>query len=82
MFSLNPVTEKCIIKRARSCHFVCKRLECYHNTRETHVRDRIFKLSPIHASHAAGTSINFAFGEEIIDSDIPFITVVYEKIFG
>ena len=32
--------------------------------------------------HAAGTSINFAFCEEIINSDIPFITVVYEKIFG
>ena len=32
--------------------------------------------------HAAGTSVNFAFYEEIINSDIPFIMVVYEKIFG
>ena len=32
--------------------------------------------------HAVGTSINFAFCEEIINSDIPFIMVVYEKIFG
>ena len=31
--------------------------------------------------HAAGTSINFAFCEEIINSDIPFIMVVYEIIF-
>ena len=33
-------------------------------------------------SHPVGTSINFAFCEEIINSDIPFIMVVYEKIFG
>ena len=26
--------------------------------------------------------MNFAFCEEIINSDIPFIMVVYEKIFG
>ena len=32
--------------------------------------------------HAVGTSIDFAFCEEIINSDIPFIMVVYEKIFG
>ena len=35
--------------------------------------------------HAAGTSINVAFCEEIINSDISFIMVimvVYEKIFG
>ena len=37
------------------------------------------KLVP---EHAAGTSINFAFCEEIINSDIPFIIVVYEKIIG
>ena len=36
----------------------------------------------VHHNHAAGTSINFAFCEEIINSDIPFIMVVYEKIFG
>ena len=38
------------IKRARTCHLLCKRPRCYHSTSKTHVRDRIFKLSSIHAS--------------------------------
>ena len=29
---------------------MCKRPGCYHSTSKTHVRDRILKLSPIHAS--------------------------------
>ena len=31
-------------------YFLCKRPACYHSASTTHVRDRIFKLSPIHAS--------------------------------
>ena len=38
-----------VIKRTRTCHLLCKRPGCYHSTSKTHVRDRIFKLSPIHA---------------------------------
>ena len=37
-------------KRARTCHLLCKRQGCYHSTNKTHVGDRIFKLSLIHAS--------------------------------
>ena len=37
-------------KRARTCKLLCKRQECCHSPSKTHVRDRIFKLSPIHAS--------------------------------
>ena len=37
-------------KRARTCHFLCERPGCCHSASETCVRDRIFKLSPIHAS--------------------------------
>ena len=36
-------------------------------------------LSHLFPKHPEGTSINFTFCEEIINSDIPFITVVYEK---
>ena len=49
--SLNSVT--IIIchhsKRARTCHLLCERPGCYHSVSKTHVRDTIFKLSPIHA---------------------------------
>ena len=31
-------------------HLLCKRPGCYHSTSKIHVRDRIFKSSPIHAS--------------------------------
>ena len=41
---------RAVIKRARSCQLLCKRPGCYHSANKTHVRDRIFKLSPIHAS--------------------------------
>ena len=37
-------------KRSRSCHLLCKRPGCYNSTSKTHVRDMIFKFSPIHAS--------------------------------
>ena len=37
-------------KRARTCHLLCKKPGCYHSTSKTHVRDRIFNMSPIHAS--------------------------------
>ena len=39
-----------IIKRARTCHFLCKRPGCYHRASKTRVREMIFKLSLIHAS--------------------------------
>ena len=39
-----------VIKRTRTCHLLCKRPACNHSTRKTHIRDRIFKLSPIHIS--------------------------------
>ena len=47
-FSLN--VSKIFVKRVRTCHRLCKRPGSYHSTSETHVRDRIFKLNPIHAS--------------------------------
>ena len=37
-------------KRTQTCHLLCKRPGCYHSASKIHVRDRIFKLSPIHAS--------------------------------
>ena len=39
-----------ITVRAWTCHLLCKRPGCYHSTSKTHVRDRIFKLRPMHAS--------------------------------
>ena len=36
-------------KRALDCHLLRRRSGCYHSTSKTHVSDRIFKLSPIHA---------------------------------
>ena len=54
-FSLNVFTEfsefsdKNIFhynKRAWTCKLLCKRPGCYHSTSKTHVKDRIFKLSP------------------------------------
>ena len=51
MFSLNSVTKNChYSKRARTFHLLCKRPGCYHSTSKTHVRERIFKTSPINAS--------------------------------
>ena len=37
-------------KRALTCYLLCKRPGGYHSTSKTHVRNRIFKLSPIHTS--------------------------------
>ena len=37
-------------KSAWTCHLLCKRPGCYHSTSKTHVRDRNFKMSSIHAS--------------------------------
>ena len=37
-------------KRTRTCHLLCNRPECYHSASKTHMRDRIFKSSPNHAS--------------------------------
>ena len=34
---------------AWTCDLLDKRQGCYHNAIKTHVRDMIFKLSPIHA---------------------------------
>ena len=39
-----------VIKRAWTCNLLCRRQECYHSSSKTHVRDRIFQLSPIDAS--------------------------------
>ena len=36
-------------KIIRSSHLPCKRSRCYHSANKTHVAERIFKLSPIHA---------------------------------
>ena len=47
--------------------------------RQSNLNRKFIKISLV---HAAGISINFAFCKEIINSDIPFIMVVYEKIFG
>ena len=60
-FSLNVFTEFCEFsdrnifhysKRARTCHPVtsCERPRCYHSSSQINVRDRIFKLTQIHAS--------------------------------
>ena len=51
-FSLNSVTKILFVRKIiRTCHLLCKRLRCYHNaSKKTQVGERIFKLSPIHAS--------------------------------
>ena len=47
MFSLNSAgTKITIIKRAETCHLLCKRSRCCHSDSQTHMRDRISKLSP------------------------------------
>ena len=37
------------LKGVPTCQILCKRPSCYHGTSKTHVSDRIFKLTPIHA---------------------------------
>ena len=50
-FFLNVFSDKIfIIKRTWTCHLLCKIPGCYHSASNTHVRDIIFQLSPIHAS--------------------------------
>ena len=59
-FSLNVSTEfsdkifvitvKGLERNLLLSHLLCEKPECYHSTSKTHVRDRIFKLSSIHAS--------------------------------
>ena len=52
MFSLksvNLVTKIFVIKRAWTCHLLCKRPGCYCCISDTNIIDRIFKLIPIHA---------------------------------
>ena len=58
MFSLNSVTKIFAIKRVRTCHLFCKSPVCYHSASKTHVRNRFFKLSPIHASVIYQISLN------------------------
>ena len=38
------------IKRAQTCHLLCRRPGCCHSTSKTQVRERIFKLILIYAS--------------------------------
>ena len=55
---INGVFPKCFTdenschysKRTRSCHLLCERPGCYDSASKTHVRDRISKLRPFHAS--------------------------------
>ena len=52
-FFLNVLIDKNIwhySKRIPTSYLLCKRPVCYHSTIKTHVRHRIFKLSPLHAS--------------------------------
>ena len=65
-------------KIARTCHLLSKRSACYLSASKTHVRDRIFKLYPIHASVTYQISwicwirwIPFPFRENSIDSIRP-----------
>ena len=37
-------------KRARTCHFLCKRSGSYRSATKIHLTDKIFQLTPIHAS--------------------------------
>ena len=55
-------------KRAQTCYLLCKRPGCYHIANKTHVRDRIFKLSPFHAS----VIISFPEFTEFRESSAPF----------
>ena len=49
-------------------HLLCKRPVCYHSASTTHVRDMIFKLSPIHAS----VIVSFPEFAEFSESYAPF----------
>ena len=45
-------------KNSRTCHLLCERPGCYHNTSKTDVRDMIIKLSAIHSSNDLSDSLN------------------------
>ena len=45
-------------KNSRTCHLLCERPGCYHNTSKTDVRDMIIKLSAIHSSSDLSDSLN------------------------
>ena len=58
-FALNVFLEFAGFSDKNICHYnkrvwthnlLCQRQGCYHSASKTHVRDRIFKLTPIHAS--------------------------------
>ena len=73
MFSLNPansVTKIChYSKRIRTpSHLLCNEPTCYHSASQTHVKGKIFKLSPIHAS----VIISFPEFAEFSESSAPF----------
>ena len=69
MFLLNSVTKIChSVKGLEPSHLLCKRPACYHNASTTHVEDRTFKLSPIHAS----VIISFPEFAEFSESSAPF----------
>ena len=48
MLSANLVTKVFVIKKARTCHLLCKKPGCYHSTNKTQVTCSPFKLIPIH----------------------------------
>ena len=50
MFSLNEWQKILVIKRIRTCYFLCKGPGCNHSTSKKHVRDRIFKFISIQAT--------------------------------
>ena len=52
----------------RTHYLLCSKPGCYHSTSTTHVRDRIFKLNPIHASMI----IIFPEFTEFSESSAPF----------
>ena len=56
-FFLNQWQDVChYSKRTRTCHLPPG---CYHGANKAHVRDRIFKFSPIHASVTIRFQLNF-----------------------
>ena len=58
-------------KRALTFHLLRKRPGCYHSASKTHVRDRIIKLIPIHASVIYQIP-EFAEFTDFNDSSAPF----------
>ena len=50
MNSANSMKKSLSLKGLESATSCVRDPGCYHSTSKTHVRDRIFKLNPIHAS--------------------------------